>query len=365
LKRLIFIYPYLTSYILPVFYGMAESGRVLIDVLYGPLPSGMGFDKHQHFAHPNVRWFQASEWKPFGEKIGMCQKGVLFQILKTRPDVICTWANPRYLSFWGVLLLGRLLGIPVYARGHGLFKKERVRLLEKIMYKTILLLTHKYICYTPAVKRSLEFVSKQNVKLAVDFNTLHNAHPVRPEEKNGQENGIFYIGRIRTGCGVNMLVDVLTKLNQKKNIDIKLHVIGDGPFSAFLREKSMQLHWLNYYGNCFDQKKISIISRQCRFGCVPGFMGLNVVHMMSLSLPVITHSDLHSHMGPEPEYVKHEMNGYLFEKPNDIMSITEGIMALWQKTPFEMKAMQRNAYLTYEKLSDPPQYARLLRIIEI
>ena len=364
MKRVVFIYPYLTSYILPVLLGMAESGQVSIDVVYGPIPSGMGFENQPHPEHPNLSWIQVQEFRPFGNRFSMYQKGVINHILKTRPDSIIIWANPRFISFWGVLIVGKILNIPVFSRGHGIFKKKRVGILNKMMYKLILTLSHRYICYTPEVKTSLTPLVKNLDKLVVDYNTLYNDYPVKPTEKTGLEKGIFYIGRVRGGCGVDILIQAVDQLNQKEDLNIDLHIIGDGPFGGFLQDQAAKFHWLTYHGKIFDQKKISDISRQCRLGCVPGFMGLNVVHMLSLSLPVVTHAQLDKHMGPEPEYVQHEQNGWLLNNPNDLPALTEALRQLWLLPNDKFRVFQENSYKTFLALSNPPFHERLLKILE-
>jgi glycosyltransferase involved in cell wall biosynthesis len=336
-----------------------------LDVIYCPPPPGEGFGEHLPFEHPNVRWLQVENESPFGKQFGMYQKGVLGYLIKTRPDAILIWANPRYLSFWGVLILGRMLSIPVYPRGHGLFKKKRVSIFYKMMYKLILTLSHKYVCYTPNVKASLLPLVKREERLAVDYNTLHNAHPITPDVKTGQEKGIFYIGRVRPGCGVDVLIQAVEHLNQQEGLDIELQVIGDGPMGDYLREKALQFSWVKYHGKVFDQKKISDISSQCRIGCVPGFMGLNAVHMMSLSLPVVTHAKLDQHMGPEPEYIQHKVNGWLIENPNNTASLVETLRELWQMPVDKFKLMQENAYKTYGDLSRPSYHERLMHILEV
>ena len=297
MKTFLFIYPYLTSYILPVLQGIAESGRVQLHVVSGDSPSGLGFGAHLPFEHLNVRWIQVEEKCLLGNRLGMYQQGVLTHLIKTKPDVVLIWANPRYLSFWGILILGRMLRMQVYARGHGLFKKKKAGFFHRTMYRAIIALSYRYVCYTQEVKDSLLQLTQQKNKLVVDYNTLYNDSPVCPEEKTGQEKGIFYIGRMRSGCGVEALIQSVVQLNQKENLKIELHIIGDGPIRNFLVEKAKEFSWIKYYGKVFDQKKISDISRQCRLGCVPGFMGLNAVHMLSLSLPVVTHGDLSKHMG--------------------------------------------------------------------
>lgn len=363
MKTIVFIYPYLTSYILPVLLGMAENKNIKLHVIFGVLPSKQGFGKHRPFEHPNISWIQVDEKHPFGNRFGMYQVGILFHIIKIKPDSILTWADPRHLSFWGILLLGRILKIRVYARGHGLFKKIKVGFFHKIMYRIILALSYRYICYTQGVKDSLLPLTQQKNKLVVDYNTLYNDAPVYPEEKTGQEKGIFYIGRVRSGCGVDALIQSVAQLNQKENLKIELHIIGDGPLGNFLVEKAKEFSWIKYYGKVFDQKKISDISRKCRLGCVPGFMGLNVVHMMSLSLPIITHSQLHLHMGPEPEYIQNNVNGWLMNRSDNIDELTRKIYTVWAIKKHDIQRMQSDAYATYELLSTPPFHERLLQII--
>jgi glycosyltransferase involved in cell wall biosynthesis len=364
MKRVLLIYPLLTSYILPVIKGMAESGRVYLDVFYGPQPLGEGFGEHLPFKHPNIHWMQVEEKHPFGDRFGMYQKDILGHLIKMRPDAILIWANPRYLSFWVTLVAGRLLSIPVYSCGHGLFKKKGAGILHRIMYKTILALSQAYICYTPSVRDSLLPITKNGKKLEVGFNTLYNDYPVLPDCKTGTERGIFYIGRVRPGCGVDILIKAVNHLNQEKDLKIELHIIGAGPLTPFLQFEEKIKPWLHYYGAVYDQKQISEISQNCRIGCVPGFMGLNVVHMMSLSLPVVTHAQLDQHMGPEPEYIQHEVNGWLIEKPNNITSLVEKLSELWLMPAGKVRILQENAYKTYEKLNNPPFHERLLLIME-
>ncbi len=365
MKRITLIYPVLTSYILPVIHGIAESERVQMNILYSPALQGEGFGEHLPFEHPNLRWIELEEWQPFGKVFALHQKGLLTHVLRERPDAVLIWANPRYISFWGMLILGKMLKIPVYPRGHGLFKKKRVGIFYKIMYKTILKLSYKYICYTPKVKESLLPYTDQPEKLVADCNTLYNDYPVLPEEKTGRENGVFYIGRVRSGCGADILIQAIKYLNHQENLGIELHIIGDGPLGLFLKEQALEFSWLHYYGKIYDQKRISDISRNCRLGCVPGFMGLNVVHMMSLSLPVVTHVQLNQHMGPEPEYIRHKENGWLVDKPNMVASIIDALRDMWFMPPEEFKKITNNAYQKYIGLSEPSYHERLLNILDV
>ena len=365
MKRVLLIFPHLTSYLLPLIVKLADSQKATFDVVHSSIPSGMGFGGHLPFEHPNLRWFELPLRRIFGNVSGMYQSGILSHIYHTHPDIILTWSNPRFLSFWGVLIMGRTMAIPVYARGHGLFKKRAHSILHRNMYKLILALTEKYICYTPAVKESLLPLTKNEAKLVVDYNTLHNDFPILSDTRNGKESGIFYIGRIRPGCGVDLLIESVNKLNQEENMAVELHVVGDGPVRSFVQREAGKYPWLHYYGAVYDQKRIREIAQECRFGCGPGFMGLNVVHMFSLSLPVVTHGRLKQHMGPEPEYIQHKLNGWLLEGEISTQSLKDTLQTLWRMPAGELKHMQESAFRSYMQLGEPPFHERLLAILEL
>lgn len=364
MKRLIFIYPYVTSYILPILREMAESNRVKIYFVGSHLPNNLGFGEYTKFNHENMEWIELEEFDPFGDTVGQYQKGILKVISKNSPDAVLIWSNPRFISFWAVLIYCHLKGIPVYPRGHGLVKKKRIDLLHRIMYQAILGLSTKYICYTANARNTLmKFVKNEN-KLVVDNNSLINQQPCNPSKKSGKEDGILYLGRIRDDCGVGVLIDAAAAINMNLERKISLHIIGDGPLSSVVTEAAQKYPWLHYYGKLYDESKINEISRECRFGCVPGFMGLNIVHMFSLSLPVITHGVLYKH-GPEAEYIRHLENGFLFDVPNDLIRLKSALYQVWSLSPDEMRKLQYQAFNTYIDLNTPPFFARMLDIMEL
>ncbi len=364
MKRLVFIYPYITSYILPVLREMAESGRVKIFFVGSQLPKNLGFGEYTKFEHENIEWIELSEFHPFGDIVGQYQKRILHVISQISPDAVLIWSNPRFISFWVVLLYCHLKGIPIYPRGHGLTKKKKIDLAHKIMYKVIIGLSTKYICYTNNAKKTLEPLVKCKSKLAIDKNSLINSQLFLPAKKSGTEEGIFYLGRIREDCGIEILINAVSEINSKTDRIILLHIIGDGPLSTVVNKSTEKYQWLHYYGKIFDESKINEISRACRIGCVPGFMGLNIVHMFSLSLPVITHNVLYKH-GPEAEYIKHMENGYLFNQPNDPVSLAIALRKVWAISPNQMKVMQHHAFKTYVDLNSPPFFARMLDVMEL
>jgi glycosyltransferase involved in cell wall biosynthesis len=362
MKKICFIYPYITSYIIPLIDGMSEN--VYVDFICSPNPSGSGFGQFDQNTTGNCRWIKVDTFFPFGDRFGMYQKGLIHHIILTRPDAVVIFANPRYISFWLVLLLGRVLKIPIYPRGHGLYKKFNVGFIHKLIFTLILRLGTKYICYTPSVYNSLLPYAPNKRALGIGYNTIYSHKSIPPLEKNSQEDGILFIGRLRERCGIEILIQAIEMLYQTGNTNIKLHVIGGGVKSDLVKQKSQCRPWLIYHGIVFDEEKISSISKHCRIGCYAGDTGLSIVHMMSLSLPPLTHLHLESHMGPEPSYIKHRINGWFYEPAYNIEGLKNAIQELWSLTKEDMNILQSNAFNTYQQLCDPPFHTRMLKLIE-
>jgi len=339
---------------------MAEGCK--LDVVYSPAPIKAGFGEHKLFNHPNITWTKLRTIFPFGKYFGMYQMGIIIHILKFRPDIIVIFSNPRYLSFWFILFLGKILKIEVYPRGHGLVKKKKPSKLIKLVYRIIIGLSTKYLCYTVSVKDSLSNIAKEEL-LLVDNNTLYNSLPVIPKEKTGCESGIFFIGRLRERCGVEELINAISILRLQRRNNIELHIIGDGPLSDIVVSKTLENQWIHYYGQIFDDSKINEISKMCRIGCYPGDMGLSAVHMFSLSLPPVTHNFMHEHMGPEPSYIQDGKNGFFYSPKLDITALVGTLSNIWSLPPEEIYTIQKNAYLTFVHLSTPPFHTRILRNI--
>ena len=359
MKKVCFIYPHITSYVLPLIYGMAESCK--LDVVYGSAPLEEGFGKHDIFVHPNVSWTELKTISPFGKYFGMYQRGIITHIFKNRPNAIVFFGNPRYISFWFVLIIGKILKIEVYPSGHGLFKKKKPSILIKLMYRIIIALSTKYLCYTESVKKSLASVGNEG-SLLVDNNTLYNSAPILPAEKNGNEPDVFFIGRLRSRCGIEELIDAI-RIMRSRNKNIDLHIIGDGPLSNLVISRAESNPWVHYHGQLFEDSQIREVSRSCRIGCYPGDMGLSVVHMLSLCLPPVTHNSMNEHMGPEPSYIQDGINGFFYSPKLNITALVDTLFRIWNLPTEQIRTVQKAAYSTYTDLSTPPLHRRILQNI--
>src|SRR5712671_2274456 len=140
-------------------------------------------------------------------------------------------------------------------------------------------------------------------------------------------------------------------MREHDGLPLVLHVIGAGEEAAALREEVLLCPWVVLHGEIYDAKKIREVSLDCFLGCYPGNAGLSVVHMMSLSLPVVTHNDLHAH-GPEASFIRDGFSGILYDHADPEQSLYQAIRSLAINAP-KVAQMRQNAFATYQNLAHP------------
>ena len=357
--RLAIIEPHLSDYSCDTFMGLLDYCD--LDFVFSPTPGASGFGAVT-ITNPRARCIVIPTLRPFRRNLGMFQAGIAAYLFRERPGAIILNANPRYLSFWNTLLLGRLLGIPVYAHGHGVFKKRKISYLYRLMMNSLLRLSSGYICYAPIVRDTFVEHGFSGEKLSVADNSIINHFPVRPSEKNGNELGILFTGRLREGSNIALLARVIERFRMHEGIPLTLHIIGDGGEAERLRKDWRDRHWLTFYGAVYEHARLREISLSCFAGCYPGNAGLSVVHMMSLSLPVLTHSEMQCHQGPEPSFVEDGISGMLFNRRSEESSLYQGLRSLVGNRE-KLTKMQNAAYEKYQSLVDPPLAARFWSIV--
>ncbi|WP_415897575.1 glycosyltransferase [Neptuniibacter sp. QD57_21] len=277
------------------------------------------------------------------------QQGIVKKIFKCRPKSIFIAADFRAISFWAVLVSSKVLRIPVFTHGQGLYDKPNPKLLYKIIFKAAVILSSRYICYTDFSKRTAEAIGVQSNKLAVMNNTIVNSSPITPETKNVKTKRLIYIGRLREGSNLELLLEAM-KILKKRSVFCSLDIIGDGEkikeYKSYVRKAEIDVV---FHGAIFDDEVISEISKSAVAGVYPGDAGLSIVHYMSLSLVPIAHNDITKHMGPEPSYIKNMINGILFER-NNVISLAESIDYVISN-PSSAKEIFENSYITYQNLT--------------
>jgi glycosyltransferase involved in cell wall biosynthesis len=359
MKRVGIVQPVLARYRLPVYLELSRYCR--IDLFFSPARPELGYGSFIPTGTPDIRYFEVPTLRPFGDKIGMLQRGLVDYILREKPDAVVIFASPRYLSFWTTLLWARLCSVRVYAHGHGLCKKSRVGVFYRLMTDLMLRLVTSYIAYAPSVRASFVAHGFSDKKVHVADNSMTISFTVRPHEKTGSERGVLFIGRLRRDSNLNLLLQVISRLREKDDIPLTVHVVGAGECGGQFRDEYGEHSWIHWHGELYDEERIRDISLGCFLGCYPGNAGLSVVHMMSLSLPVITHDDLSQH-GPEASFIQDGINGVFYDhaKPEESLY---GAIRLLAKAPAMLAKMQLAAFAGYQDLTNPSLAARIWAII--
>lgn len=354
--KLLIVQPYLTAYRLPVFAELAEDWDVTIvsslprgESGYGtPDISGTGI--REHILVPEHRLF-------YGRLLWQSRLGYI--LWRIRPDKILCAANPRNLGFWWLMILSRIIGIQFYAHGQGMYNKPMPTRWLQYTYRLLIAFSTRYICYTQSVANSLGGISPAS-KLTIADNSIKVLEPILPEEKSGQETGILFVGRLRAGNNLFVLIDAIGQLRSlRPELELILHVIGSGEEQPVLMNRFGSFSWIVWHGQVYDQKKINRISRLCSIGCYPGDAGLSVVHYMALSLVPIVHNRADCHMGPEPSYVVHGVNGYTFDYSNPVTSLLAVLLDLFSLDINKKGLMFAASWRTYLALTSPSLAERL------
>jgi hypothetical protein len=279
------------------------------------------------------------------------QTGLLRIILRERPDAVLSFANPRYLSFWMTLITARLLGIPVFTHGQGLFRHVKPFWTHALVFRVMLQLATRYIAYNDFAARSLKGLTRQD-KIAVLENFVTNDQPTSPSERDYSQNGILFVGRLREKCELERLADAVIRRNAvASNEKLSVKVIGGGELLDFYRGKYCNDPEIAFFGEVYAASRIREIAHACFIGCHPGAAGLSVIHMMSLSLPPVVHDSFHLHMGPEPAYVVEGETGFVFSRTDPNRTLEKTIDHACRSRR-DVAAVGENAYRFYRELTN-------------
>jgi len=348
-NSILIIQPYITNYRLPVFQAFSNEYKT---TLYASIDKS--FDVDINIDDNDFKFIEIKEKKLLKGKL-FWQSGLIKYFYQKNPDYLFITANPRYLSTWILLIVAKVKNKKIFLHGQGLYNKNNISILNKITYILFAKLCHKYICYTETSKESLKDLSIYP-KCDIAENSIINKNEI--EKQDVSQNGILFIGRLREGSNIEILIESMIKINQ--NTNLFLHIIGSGDSLEKLK-KQYKYNWIKFYGAIYDNNKISEISKKCIIGCYPGDAGLSVLHYMSLSLPVIVHSSLNKHMGPEASYVEEDIEGIYFERNNQ-NSLEDTLKKLvFNKN--KILEMQKTSFEKYKYLTNPPLSDRLLNII--
>jgi glycosyltransferase involved in cell wall biosynthesis len=336
-KRLLVVQEILPSYRIPVFNSLSIewSGSLTLLAENNGADFGEVADQNIEFKLVQALWVKLFGFFKYDWKI---------IDLWRNNDVILHVADFKFFSLWLLLFASCFSNKKMYLHGQGGYKRKG--LASNIVYSTVTFLCDGYICYTDYSKK--ELVKKLPKFLHEKITICHNMLDVNPVDYvpfTKPERSIFYIGRLRDGCAVEVLLDAA------KIASVRVEVIGAGDplYLDVLKNKYGTI--ATFHCAVFDEQEQKRIARNCIAGAYGGDAGLSVVHYMALGLPVIVHNDIKKHMGPEPSYVIDGINGLTFSR-NSARSLAEKITLLTENEALRYK-LAVGALNTFKELQSP------------
>lgn len=345
-NKLLIIQEILPSYRVPVLEGIATitEGDVTVFTDYSSADFGTTDLNKNTFKHIKANWKKLfgifkNDWKAFE--------------LRNTHDVVLHGADFKFFTLWAFLFLNMFSNKKLYLNGQGGYKKDGI--IVDIVYTVALFLCDGYICYTEYSRKALKekvprFLHK---KITVSDNTLF----IKPNEKinSSVSNTVFYIGRLREGCDIEILLEAA------EIAGVHVNIIGAGDDEYLAELKSKYSHLATFFGAVFSEDKQRDIAKNCFCGAYGGDAGLSVVHYMSLGLPVIVHRDISSHMGPEPSYVLDGINGLFFERGN-VNDLAKKLRLLVKDKQIR-ELLADGALRSFEKLRTPSMSDKFVKIM--
>lgn len=345
LSKILIVQEILPSYRVPIFneLSLLNDGHVTVLSSKTDLSFGKTIVKSMRFKHVETEWKKLFKLKfsssAFSER--------------SKNEIVIHVADFKFISLWLMLILNVFSPKKLFMHGQGGYKNNST--LSRLIYCVSVALSDGYICYTDYSKNQLlkKIPSVLHKKVTVCENTLSITPVTSLNDFNTKS--IFYIGRIRSGCNLEFLLEA-TRL-------AKLQIELIGAVTDEYRKK-LELKYsgvVKFHGAIFEEEKQKKIAKSCLAGVYGGDAGLSVVHYMSLGLPVIVHGEISKHMGPEPSYVEDEVNGLIFERGN-LHSLVEKMNKVANDRALNFR-LAKAALRTFNNLARPSMAEKFNRIL--
>lgn len=170
---------------------------------------------------------------------------------------------------------------------------------------------------------------------------LNKFYPIERQKNDNNILSVGYVGRLSLEKGLLILIDALKLVS----IDIKLHIVGDGPDKEKIIKyaKDKNINFI-YHGSISNDKLVAyynlfdlFVFPTTRLAESFGNVG---VEAMACAIPVIG-----SEIGGITEYLKHDYNGFLF-KVGDSNDLADKINKYISLSSAEKKILMQNAVST-------------------
>lgn len=295
--------------------------------------------------------FCAFRWRKAGP-LRLMPGSVFVRVLR-QSDRIIHFADFKFLSLWLLLCTCLISRKKIWLHGQGGYKQQGR--LQRLVYIAAILLADGYICYSKyssdALRKKLPLFLHRKISVVENMLSIdYVEQPIAPDSPKR----ILYVGRLREGCGVELL------LAAAEAIGIGAIIVGTGD-GMFTRKLQAQYPFAQFKGAIFAQDALQLIAHGCIAGVYAGDAGLSVMQYMAMGLPVIVHDDLQQHMGPEPSHVRHDKNGLLFKR-GDVDSLVAQLRAISENEALQ-KRLADASLDTFKRLSEPSMASQFYAII--
>lgn len=262
---------------------------------------------------------------PLIEKL-FWQPGAVWAAFRDRPSAIIALGNPYSLTTWGLLLVGRLKGIPVLLWGHGLRKDETGPKwwVRRLLYR----LAMGHLLYGEHAKSLLIAKGFPAERLHVVYNSLDHAaqesidRSITDQDRFAFRNSlgvradhglVAFTGRLQPVKRLDLLLEAIRVLGTRGRV-VHAAVVGKGAHQPVLEElcrTSGIQDRIHFLGESYDDRYLGLVLGSSDLCVIPSGAGLSIMHALAFGTPVILHDRTAEHF-PEWEAVQDGVTGFYY-----------------------------------------------------
>lgn len=368
--KLVVIYQVIMHYRLPLYERLASDPAYDFTLLYGDGQEGSKLYNADitktHIKAVKMHTIRIPFKTNNGEGTIPLSYSLFFHLIRLSPDVIVSEGSSSLINSTTAFFYSQTFGKKfiwwslgkLQSRKHLGFRRLLVGLERMIERKTDAIFT-----YSTLGKRHFVENGSSPEKVFVGVNVLDTEKKLLEINQYEKEDptlsyspyfNISFIGSIIKVKNLEVLVDVVGKLNKKFNNQFRLHLIGDGPHMAALQNyvESKGLNIDVYFHGRINVGASKILSH-CQLMVLPGLGGLAICEAMLNRLPVITgQAD-----GTEKDLVSPE-TGFVLKVMNH-SNLLEKIEYMYLN-PSQRKKMSQLAYEQITTKFHFDQYYKML-----
>lgn len=273
---------------------------------------------------------------------------IIFIFRKFKPDKVYVNISPYWIGFFKdiviILILKLFVKKKIVAHIHGvgfkkLIKNKFLKLLIKKILKNVFI-----IFLSRSLKKDLDHIYDHKL----NHFTLNNFAEYQITRKYKKKVlTIVYLANLIPSKGILTLLKVLQNLQQRKKYIFKTNIIGstyDTKFKSLIIKESKNIKNIKFLGRLYGNKKINVLKNSNLFvyPTKNDAMPIVLIEALSVGLPIIS-----SNLGAISDLVKHEQNGFLFQK-NDVKKL-QYYIEKYLKNPKMITTHSKNSKILFNK----------------